>query len=410
MNATYDVIGYGEGISGLIASVLLSNKGFSCLWADTSVMEEGRPLQSHIPALISRGFWEHGVKPILGAVDTSIIEHIRPRRIQLMQSILPAMRIDINPEDRYTGLALPKKMQKKYLSFLSNLMTRPMTRMHTPRGILPQLEPWEKNFISGLSNVRNMKYISYLRYMSSLIGMYSIDYGEAKDVLGMYLSNAKGDYIRATTDVDYQYQGKQITGARINGAKLKSRFYLAEDLLKPDNPDGFVFYGKCELAKDVIPVGMGDLLVISPSEDMDYPIVLNVDHRSSTSMISLVTRVRVGNTLTSLVENLSWASGMIMKRLRQIIPFLDDFLLSFDVVEPFENNTIRPWFAYKDREKIPWFFQTKRYINPIEKVYKCNRMRCGCLDFEGEVLWGICVANAILTELNRSDLIKKKMV
>ena len=36
-------------------------------------------------------------------------------------------------------------------------------------------------------------------------------------------------------------------------------------------------------------------------------------------------------------------------------------------------------------------------------------MQYGWLDMEGEVLWGICMANAILMDLNRSDLITSRM-
>ena len=41
MMATWDVVGAGDGISGLVASALLAGKGFSCLWADTLGKEEG---------------------------------------------------------------------------------------------------------------------------------------------------------------------------------------------------------------------------------------------------------------------------------------------------------------------------------------------------------------------------------
>ncbi len=171
-----------------------------------------------------------------------------------------------------------------------------------------------------------------------------------------------------------------------------------------------MFYGKCELGKEVIPVGMGDLLVVSPSKDMDYPIVLGVKRGSPTTMITVATKIRVDSTLTSLMEQFSWASGMIMKRLKQVIPFMDDFLVNFDAVEPYDNNTIRPWFGFKENIRSPWFFSDRRYIKQVERVYLCDRTRFSWLDVEGEILWGICVANAILNELNRSDLIIRTMV
>ena len=409
MNTTYDIIGSGDGISGLVAAALLAGKGFSCLWADTSGKDEGRPVQENIPALITRGFWEQGLKIILGSLDTSIIEVLRPRRIQLMQSLLPGKRIDIHPEDQYKNLTLPKKMQKRYLSLLSRSMARPMALARTPWGMIPGMEPWERNFISGLSRTGNMDYRAYLRYMTSLTGMYVFDYGEIKEVLGSYLAGTKGDYEFAA-DTEYLYHGREITGVKLDGKTIKARYYLTENPSESSTPDGFMYYGKCELAKEVIPAGMGDLLVVSPTKDMDYPIVLSVKRGSPTTMITIATKIRVDNTLTSLMEQFSWASGMILKRLRQVIPFMDDFLVSFEAVEPFDHNAIRPWFGYKENIKTPWFFSAGRYIRKIEKVYFCDRTRFSWLDVEGEILWGICVANAILNELNRSDLIIKTMV
>ena len=409
MKGTYDVVGSGDGISGLVASALLAGKGFSCLWADTSGKEQGRPVQENISSLITRAFWEQGLKIIFGSLDTSIIEMIRPRRIQLMQSLLPGKRLDINPEDQYPNLALPKKMQKRYLSLLGKTMAKPAALARPPLGIIPALEPWEKNFITGLGRTGNVDYRSYLRYMTSLTGMYAFDYGKIKEALGSYLANTKGDY-ECATDTEYQRQGREITGVNLDGKTIKARYYLTESLFEQVTPDGFMFYGKCELAKEAIPVGMGDLLVVSPTKDMDHPIVLSVDRRSHRAMITVATKIRVDSTLTSLMEQFSWASGMILKRLRQVIPFMDDFLVNFDAVQPFDNNAIQPWFGYKENIRSPWLFCSGRYIRQGEKEYVCERTRFSWLDVEGEILWGICVANAILNELNRSDLIIKKMV
>ncbi len=409
MKATYDVIGSGDGLSGLVASALLAGKGFSCLWADTSAKEEGRPVQENIPAFITRGFWEQGLKIILGSLDTSIIESLRPRRIQLMQSLLPGNRFDIHPHDQYPNLTLPKKMQKRYLSLLGKTMAQPMALARTPLSMVPRLEQWESNFISGLGRTGNMDYRSYLRYMTALTGMYVFDYGKIKEVLGSYLASTKGDYEFAA-DTEYLYQGRDITGVNFDGKSIKSRYYLTENSLEQNTPDGFMYYGKFELANEVIPVGMGDLLAVSPTKDMDYPIVLSINRGSGRAMVTVATKIRVDSTLTSLMEQFSWASGMILKRLRQLIPFMDDFLVNFEAVDPFDHNAIRPWFSYKENIKSPWFFSAGHYIRQIEKVYVCDRMKFSWLDVEGEILWGICVANAILNDLNRSDLIIKTMV
>ncbi|MBN2299184.1 MAG: hypothetical protein JXM72_11345 [Deltaproteobacteria bacterium] len=411
MKRTYDVIGSGEGLSGLVACALLAGKGFSCLWVDTSAKEESGHVQNNIPSLITRGFWEQGVKPILGSLDTSIIEDLQPRKVLLMQSILPGKRVNIQPEYLYNDkdLLFPRKIQKKYLSVLGKSMIKPMSLAHAPLGLIPGMEPWEKLFCSGLSRTGSINYISYLRYMSSIMGMYTLDYGKMKDVLGSYVERAKGDYVYAG-NADYLYQGKEIKGINIQNTTLAARYYLTEKNGSRTPSDGFMFFGKCELDNEVMPVGMGDLLIVSPGSDMEYPIVLSIERGSQTAMITIVTKVRVDNTLTSFTEQFSWASCMIMKRLKQIIPFMDEFLVSYDAVDPFVNNTIRPWFAFNDRISAPWIFSGKRYIKIVDRVYACDRMKLAWLDVEGEILWGICLANAVLKELNRSDLITKNMI
>lgn len=409
MRKTYDIIGCGDGLSGLVACALLAGKGFSCLWADTSADRETGPVQYNIPALVTKGFWDQGLKLILGSLDTSIIEELGPRRIQLMQSILPGKRVDIRPEDKYRDLALPKKLQRRYLSVLGKSMARPMSLARAPFGLVPQMESWEKLFLLGLSRTGSINYITYLRYMASLVGMYALDYQKLKDVLGSYLNSTNGDCM-CCGSADHIYQGKAVKGISIDDTELASRYYLTEKVSSHTPPDGFMFFGKCELDNQVMPVGMGDLLVVSPGSDMEYPIMLSVERGEKTAMVSIVTRVRVDSTLSSLLEQFSWASGMIMKRLKQIIPFMDGFLMNFDAVDPFVQSTIRPWFAFHDHIRAPWHFTGRHYIKIQDKVYMCDRMKYAWLDVEGELLWGICLANAILKDLNRSDLIHRTMI
>ncbi|HHO75810.1 MAG TPA: hypothetical protein ENN05_05220 [Deltaproteobacteria bacterium] len=409
MKKTFDIIGTGEGLSGLVACALLAGKGFACLWIDTSNREESGLVQKNIPSLITTGFWEQGLRQILGSLDTSIIETLRPNKIQLMQSIMPGKRVTIQPQDQYEDLVLPKKIQRRYLGVIGRSMTRPMSLAHAPWGFIPAIEPWERQFISGLSRAGDVSYITYLRYMASLMGMYKLDYQQIKDVLGSYLHIAKGEYV-CNGKADLIYNKKEIKGVSVNGSTITSRYYMTEEPGLSYTPDGFIFYGRCKLESEVIPVGMGDLLVLSPGCDMDYPLVLSVERGHQTSVVSVVTKVKADNGLTSLLEKFSWASGMIMKRLREVIPFMDEFLVSFDAMDPFENNAIRPWFSFNENVRTPWIFPVKRYIKVVDRVYTCDRMKFARLDIEGEFLWGICLANEILKELNRSDLITKKMV
>ena len=69
MKSYFDVVGSGEGISGLIACVLLAHKGFSCLWADTGNDADLDHARKGIPLLISSEFWDRGIRPLLSSMD-----------------------------------------------------------------------------------------------------------------------------------------------------------------------------------------------------------------------------------------------------------------------------------------------------------------------------------------------------
>jgi hypothetical protein len=138
-------------------------------------------------------------------------------------------------------------------------------------------------------------------------------------------------------------------------------------------------------------------------------MVLLVDRKGDKGIVTVTTKVPADNVLTSRTELLSWAMGMIFKRLKQVIPYLKDYLIGFDVIDPFTDNSTRPWFRYADEVRVPWYVSAKRYMKQGNNVFTCNSMQYGWLDMEGEVLWGICMANAILMDLNRSDLITSRM-
>ncbi len=69
MKGTYDVIGAGEGIAGLFASVLLAARGLSCLWVDASPQRPGTTLPEDTPLLLTEAFYQEILVPVLSRVD-----------------------------------------------------------------------------------------------------------------------------------------------------------------------------------------------------------------------------------------------------------------------------------------------------------------------------------------------------
>jgi len=97
--------------------------------------------------------------------------------------------------------------------------------------------------------------------------------------------------------------------------------------------------------------------------------------------------------------------GMITKRLSRLMPFLSVPLQSFEVVNPMGNDMIRPWFRFSEDVNPPSLFHWRRYITPIERIYACDRDKYACLGNEGDFFRGVCIANAMLKEMGRSDLV-----
>ena len=105
------------------------------------------------------------------------------------------------------------------------------------------------------------------------------------------------------------------------------------------------------------------------------------------------------------MEIFSWASGMVFKLLNRILSSIEGTIQSFEAVNPISNNTIRPYFRFSETVQTPSLFTRRRYINPQERLYACDRDKYSCLGADGEFFWGVCIANAILRDLGRSDLI-----
>ncbi len=410
MKSYFDVVGSGEGISGLVACVLLAHKGFSCLWADTGNDAGRDPARSSIPLLVSKDLWDQGIRPLLSSVDTTLPGALQPKTIGKIQSIVPGRRFDVGPAPANGELSFQRKNTERYLRLLEKSMTNPGVLLRASSRIAPEVEPWQKDQITALCRTGKPNYLSYLRWSALLSGLYSLDLTATKHALGAYLSHNRGHYLR-TEKADITLENGSAVGLSLGHARVRSRYCMSEESPeKQSRGGGFIFYGTCVVDEHVIPVGMGDMVITSPPEDMRYPLMLLLERSEGKGIVSVTAKIPVGGMLTSHTELLSWASGMIYKRLKQVMPFLEHHLISFDVVDPFVGNFTRPWFRYADEVQVPWYVSGKRYMRNGDRAFTCSGMKYGWLDMEGEILWGICMANAILKDLNRSDLIVARMM
>ncbi|HPW69026.1 MAG: NAD(P)/FAD-dependent oxidoreductase [Deltaproteobacteria bacterium] len=410
MKSHFDVVGSGEGISGLVACALLAHKGFSCLWADTGNDAGLDRARNGIPLLVSREFWDQGIRPLLSSMDTTLPGALQPRALEKVQAVVPGRRFDVGPApaDRY--LPAHRRNAEQYLRLLEKSMTKPGVLLRASSRTVPEVEPWQKDQITALCRTGKPNYLSYLRWSALLSGLYSLDFTAAKHVLGAYLSHTRGHYLHAEK-ADITVENNTAVGLSLGNIRIRSRYCMSDETpVKPGQKGGFIFYGTCVVDEHVIPVGMGDMVIASPPEDMRFPLMLLLERRDGKGMVSVTAKIPVGGMLTSHTELLSWASGMIYKRLKQVMPFLEHHLISFDVVDPFIENSTRPWFRYADEMRVPWYVSGKRYMKNGNRMFICSGMKYGWLDMEGEILWGICMANAILKDLNRSDLIAAKMM
>lgn len=387
MKRIYDIIGAGHGISGLLANVLLAAKGFSCLWIDTSCQT------GETDALITSAFWERVLVPILRSIDLGMLDSIDAERVGRIQTLVPGMRMDID------AAALPHgpDIEKRYLSLMMQAKTKPSVLLQETARSASGMEEWEKIMATGMSGAGQLNHASYMRFVSALEGLHVVGYDAFKAAMGAYLSASTGAYARSS-GVELLSSKGQALGMKCGQQTIKARYYLSEMPL--ERCDGFVLFSKCRIDPATLPPGMGDLLFVSPMEGMEYPVILL---RSKGDTLSLITKVRQSGSLASTTEKASWASNMVLNCLKRVMPFLDDHLVEFESFDVMDGMAIDPLFCYADRPYTPSILSRKRFMRPLDKVYACDRERSFSLDAEGELLWGICMANAILSDLGRKD-------
>jgi hypothetical protein len=200
--------------------------------------------------------------------------------------------------------------------------------------------------------------------------------------------------------------GRDVVGFRLDDSVHAGERYLAEDTAgEGERHDrGFHLYGQCRLAPNMKPFDNEELLVVAPPPELEYPIAVKTAREADAPAVSIYTRVISDPGLTSSTETVSWASGMVVKRLSRVLPSLAQALQTFETVDPLEGRGVRPWFGFTRDIHAPSLFGVKRYIRPLKKLFAIDRDKYACLGDDGEFFWGICIANAILKDLGRSDL------
>jgi hypothetical protein len=400
---TFDVIGYGEGISGLFVCVLLASKGMKCLWVDTAQQKPGSMLWADTPYILTETFFRELLEPVLSRIDQHMKNSLESEHGHIMQFMgwtdAGQTQCDHSRVQKFKG---------KYLHLLKKSLSKPRLYLKELRSSAAASGKWEDVIGSALSIPEAGRLAQMKAYVSTL-GMSSIELGKIKAAFIAYLKRSMGEYTEDPGAV-LVMSGKEVLGLKLNEGIYKGNYYLTEDAAGQGPCHGFYYYGQCRARLGMIPKGVGDLMVISPPEDLKYPIILKVNRNPHSPTLTIQTKITLEPGLSSLTEIISWASGMIAKRLSQVMPFLSVPLQALEVVNPLSNETIRPWFHFSEDLRPPSLFGWRHYITPIERIYACDRDKYACLGNEGDFFWGICIANAVLKKAGRSDLITVKHV
>jgi hypothetical protein len=407
MRRTYDVIGSGEGISGLLACALLASKGLKCLFIDTSPQKQGTMLWPDMPMLVTQSFFQGIMKPVLLSLEPLATRSLNSQHVQLKQWSDTEELLPIDPVKSSLSLNHEAGLCMEYLSFLLKSMTKPQRLWRELTRRAPEASAWHTAVMSGLS-MTGAGRVSYLHSLASILGVCTVDHGRIKDILGSHIARENGDYLK-DSNVEFITAEEETLGLNVNGTVYKAHHYLTEDIPDSTPYDGFFLYGRCEAkGKDVAPRLGDQIIVILPPEDLDFPIVLRVLQGTPRTKIMIFTRIWCDNSLISLMEIFSWASGMVFKHLTRVVSSMGGSILGFEAVNPVSNDTIRPYFRFSEVVHAPSLFTRRHYITPQERMYACDRDKYSCLGADGEFFWGVCIANAVLRDLRRSDLITVK--
>jgi len=397
----FDVIGSGEGLAGLFACSLLASRKLRCLWVDTTPKTPGRALWPDTPLLLTDAFLQGILAPVCSRVDPRMMARLDvQRRITIRLVDAPD-----GPQAFPTGQGVmplaSRSLCERYLSLLRTSLVRPGRYLRC-LGRSADPEPWELALASVLGGTGAGR-VARWRAHAAAMGMSAVAAGTVRDVLRAWMATNRSE-CALSTDAQILMHGRDVVGFRLEDSVHAGQRYLAEDMPAERNDRGFHLYGQCRLAPGMKPFDDGELLIVSPPPELDCPIAVKTTRDPDTPAVSICTRVIPDPGLTSCTETVSWASGMVVKRLSRVLPSLAQALQTFEVVDPLEEGAVRPWFRFTRNIHAPSLFGVRRYIRPLEKLFAIDRDKYACLGDDGDFFWGICIANAILKDLGRSDL------
>lgn len=296
-----------------------------------------------------------------------------------------------------------KKMSRRYFSLLSKSLHRPRVYLRELRSDAVSGDHWTRSVGWALSTFEACR-MAHMKALVSMQGMSIVEHGWIKSQLKTFLQRRQNKCLE-DPEAGLIADGSSVLGLRLNDGIHTGYALITENPPEQRPYKGFHFLGQCRARVGMLPKGLGDLVIVDPPEELKYPILLRVSRSLDNPKISIQTRVNIEPGLNSNTEIISWASGMISKKLSRVMPYLSPTLQSLEVVNPLSNDTIRPWFGFSDEIRSPSLFGWKCYITPHERLFASDRDKYACLGSDGDFFWGICIANAVLKKFGRSDLI-----
>ena len=336
MKKNYDVIGSGEGLSGLLACALLERKGLSCLWVDTAPLDSGATILSGIPLIMTETFLQNVLEPVLSRISQQIMKALEPERGLTIQLIDTEEAMSREPGGVDGVQVRARKQNDRYLALLRKSSSKPWRYLRRLRDTCDNSDTWGEIVGSALSNSKSGS-LARLKAGASSQGMCAVEFGKIKKSLGDCMREGQGNHVHdphARLMVDEH----GVIGLNLEDIVHKGSSYLTEDPPWQMPHQGFYLYGQCREWIGELPQGVGDLMVISPPEDLKYPFVIRVSRKRNNPGITVQARIYSEMGLASLTEVVSWASGMITKRLFRLMPFLSGPLQAFEVVNPMAGN------------------------------------------------------------------------
>jgi len=396
----YDVIGSGEGTASLLACALLSRRGFSCLHIDTSPEKPGSYLLPDSLLPMTRSFYEGILEPLVATFSPFLLKSLKFRPLPVKHlvengNIIPVQH-PVNP-----GLE-DKVITRKYVSSLRRALKRPGLLWWEMKGKKPGNRSWEDAFCHAFGAAGAGR-ITRLQALASRHDMFGVGQADLKDALADILTKYNGE-CRKDPDSKLVMHTDGPLGQMFAGSFCKAGRYITDSRVKGPS-DGFYLYGRCEVKHVPEAFRENQFLLVPPPDELEFPVALCIVPNFNRISVSFLARIKNDNNMISLMETFSWASAMVSKHLAKIFSTIGGTIQGFEAVDPVSDNAIRPYYRFSSVSGEPSFFGFRRYIKPQEILYSTARDRYSCLGADGEMFWGICIANAILRDLGRSDLI-----